>query len=212
VSRRFLLVGLTGGIASGKSTVAEVFRRLGAVVIDADRLAREVVAPGEPALAEIVREFGPDVLQADGTLDRKRLGAIVFGDAERRRRLEAITHPAIRARLQARLQALADEGFEGLVFFDAPVIVESGGHRAMDRLVVVVTDEATQLARLMARDGVGPEEAHVRIRSQMPLAEKARLADHVIDNSGDRAATEARTREVHAALARELAARRAAAR
>ena len=203
MSRRFLLVGLTGGIATGKSTVADIFRRLGAVVIDADRLARDVVAPGEPALAEIGREFGPDVLHPDGTLDRKRLGAVVFGDAERRRRLEAITHPAIRARFQARLQALADEGFEGLVLFDAPVMIESGGHRAMDRLVVVVADEATQLARLMARDGIGREEALSRIRSQMAVAEKARLADHVIDNSGERAATEARTREVHAALMRE---------
>lgn len=212
MSRRFLLVGLTGGIATGKSTVADIFRRLSAVVIDADRLARDVVAPGEPALAEIGREFGPDVLHPDGTLDRKRLGAVVFGDAERRRRLEAITHPAIRARFQARLQALADEGFEGLVLFDAPVMIESGGHRAMDRLVVVVADEATQLARLMARDGIGREEALSRIRSQMAVAEKARLADHVIDNSGERAATEARTREVHAALMREAAGRRAAAR
>ena len=207
MSRRFLLVGLTGGIATGKSTVAGVFRRLGAVVVDADRLAREVVAPGEPALAEIAREFGPKVLQPDGTLDRKRLGAIVFGDAGRRRRLEAITHPAIRARFLARLQALTDEGFDGLVVFDAPVMIESGGYRAMDRLVVVVTDEATQLARLMARDGISRGQALDRIRSQMPLADKARLADHVIDNSGDRAATEARTRAVHAALVRELAAR-----
>jgi dephospho-CoA kinase len=205
--RRFLLVGLTGGIATGKSTVADVFRRLGAVVIDADQLARDVVAPGEPALAEIAREFGPGVLQPDGTLDRKRLGAVVFADADRRRRLEAITHPAIRARFQARVQALADGGFEGLVLFDAPVMIESGGHRTMDRLVVVVTDEATQLARLMARDGIARDEALGKIRSQMPVQEKAKLADHVIDNSGDRAATEARTREVHGALLRELAAR-----
>lgn len=212
MSRPFLLVGLTGGIATGKSTVAEVFRRLGAVVIDADQLARDVVAAGEPALAEIAREFGPDLLQADGSLDRKRLGAIVFGDAGRRRRLEAITHPAIRARFQARLQALADEGFDGVVLFDAPVMVETGGHRLMDRLVVVVTDEATQLARLMARDRIDRDEALRKIRSQMPVGEKAKLADHVIDNSGDRAATEARTREVHAALVRELAARRAAGR
>jgi dephospho-CoA kinase len=212
VSRPFLLVGLTGGIATGKSTVADVFRRLGAVVIDADQLAREVVAPGEPALAEIVREFGPDVLRPDGALDRQRLGAVVFGDAERRRRLEAITHPAIRARFAARLQALADEGFDGLVLFDAPVMIETGGHRMMDRLVVVVTDEATQLARLMARDGIGRDEALAKVRSQLPVAEKAKLADHVIDNAGDRAATEARTRAVHAALLRELTARRAAAR
>ena len=207
MTRRFLLVGLTGGIATGKSTVSAMLRRLGCVIIDADVLAREVVAPGEPALAEIVREFGPAVLQPDGTLDRKALGAIVFGDADRRRRLEAITHPAIRARFAARLAALEAEGFDGIVVFDAAVIVESGGHRMLDRLIVVVTDEATELGRLVARDGIDVAEARRKIASQMPLTEKAKLADHVIDNSGDRAATEAQVRRVHAALRADLAAR-----
>jgi dephospho-CoA kinase len=207
VSRPFLLVGLTGGIATGKSTVAAMFRALGCVVIDADLLAREVVEPGEPALAEIAREFGPGVLQADGRLDRKALGTMVFADGERRRRLEAITHPRIRERLTRRLEELIARDFRGLVVFDAPVIVESGAGRTMDRLVVVAADESSQIARLMARDGIGREAALQKIRSQMPLAEKARLAHHVIDNSGDRAATEARVREVHAALLRELAAR-----
>jgi dephospho-CoA kinase len=207
VTRRFLLVGLTGGIATGKSTVSEMLRRLGCVIIDADVLAREVVAPGEPALAEIVREFGPAVLQPGGTLDRKALGAIVFGDADRRRRLEAITHPAIRARFAARLAALEAAGFDGIVVFDAAVIVESGGHRMLDRLIVVVTDEATELRRLVARDGIDEEEARRKIASQMPVAEKAKLADHVIDNSGDRAATEAQVRRLHAALRADLAAR-----
>jgi dephospho-CoA kinase len=206
VSRRFLLVGLTGGLATGKSTVSEILRRLGCVVIDADLLAREIVEPGQPALAAIAREFGPDVLQPDGTLDRKRLGAIVFADPARRRRVEAITHPAIRDRFQARLAELEAQGFEGLVIWDAPVMIESGGHKAMDRLVVVVTDAATQRARALGRDG-DPADAERKIASQMPLADKAALADHVIDNSGDRAATEARTREVHAALLADLRAR-----
>ena len=140
MSRRFLLVGLTGGIATGKSTVSEILRRLGAVVIDADRLAHEVVEPGQPALAAIVQEFGREVLRADGTLDRKRVAAIVFADPERRRKLEAITHPAIRDRFLARLAELEAQGFEGLVFWDAPVMIEAGGHKAMDRLVVVLTD------------------------------------------------------------------------
>jgi dephospho-CoA kinase len=204
--RRFLLVGLTGGIATGKSTVAGMCRALGAEVIDADQLAREVVQPGEPALAAIVREFG-DVLQPDGTLDRKKLGAIVFNDTPRRKRLEAITHPAIRERFLARLQALQADGFEGLVFFDAPVMIESGNYRNMDRLVVVVTDEATQRARLMARDGMTTPEATARMATQMPVTDKAKLADYVIDNSGDRAATQARAREVVAALLAELRAR-----
>jgi dephospho-CoA kinase len=205
-TRTFLLVGLTGGIATGKSLVDAVLRELGAVIIDADVLAREVVEPGEPALAEIVAEFGPGVVGPDGRLDRKALGAIVFADPERRRRLETLTHPRIRERFAARLEALGADGFGGLVFFDAAVMIESGNYRNMDRLVVVVTDEATQLARLMARDGIGRDEALRKIRSQMPLAEKAKLADYVIDNSADRAVTEARAREVYAALLADLAA------
>jgi dephospho-CoA kinase len=203
VTRRFLLVGLTGGLATGKSTVSDVLRRLGCVVLDADVLAREVVEPGEPALAAIAAEFGPGVLRADGTLDRKQLGAIVFADPARRRRVEAITHPAIRERFLARLAELEAQDFAGIVVWDAPVMVESGGHQAMDRLVVVVADPATQRARALARDG-DATDAERKIASQMPLAEKARLADYVIDNSGDRAATESRTREVHAALLTEL--------
>jgi dephospho-CoA kinase len=203
VTRRFLLVGLTGGLATGKSTVSEILRGLGCVVLDADVLARDVVEPGQPALAAIAQEFGRDVLQSDGTLDRKRLGAIVFADPGRRKRLEAITHPAIRDRFQARLAELEAEGFEGIVVWDAPVMIETGGHKAMDRLVVVVADAATQRARARTRDG-DPADAERKIANQMPLADKARLADHVIDNSGDRATTEARTREVHAALLADL--------
>jgi dephospho-CoA kinase len=206
VSRRFLLVGLTGGIATGKSSVAEILKSLGCVVLDADTLAREVVEPGRPALEAIAREFGREVLRADGTLDRKRLGAVVFAQPERRRRLEAITHPAIRERFVARLAELEAQGFAGLVVWDAPVMIESGGHRQMDRLVVVVTDEATQRERAIARDG-DRADVERRIASQMPLGDKARLADYVIDNSGDRAATEGRTREVHRALLADLEAR-----
>lgn len=206
MTRRFLLVGLTGGLATGKSTVSDLLRRLGCVVLDADVLAREVVEPGQPALAAIAREFGADVLRADGTLDRKRLASIVFADPERRRRLEAITHPAIRDRYLARLAELEAQGFEGIVVWDAPVMIESGNYRGVDRLVVVITDAATQRARALARDG-DPADAERKIASQMPLADKAKLADYVIDNSGDPAATEARTREVHTALLADLRAR-----
>jgi dephospho-CoA kinase len=164
-----------------------------------------VVAPGEPALAAVVREFG-DVLTPDGALDRKKLAAIVFADPARRRRLEAILHPAIRERFVARLSALQAEGFDGIVVWDAPVMIESGGHTQMDRLIVVITDPATQRARLVARDG-DVADGERRIANQMPLADKAALADYVIDNSGDRAATEARTREVYRALLADLRAR-----
>jgi dephospho-CoA kinase len=208
VSRRFLLVGLTGGIATGKSTVTRTFQELGCVVIDADVLAREVVEPGEPAHRAIVDEFGPEVVLPDGGLDRKKLGAIVFAEPASRRRLEAITHPEIRARFTRRLEALEAEGFDGIVIFDAPVMIESGNYRNMDRLVVVATDATTQAARLQARDVIGDEEAQRKIGSQMPVAEKAKLADYVIDNSGDRAATAEQVRRVHEALRADLAARR----
>lgn len=206
--RRFLLVGLTGSIATGKSTVSDLFRRLGCEIIDADLLAREVVAPGEPALAQIAAEFGRDVLQPDGTLDRKKLGAVVFGDAARRKRLEAITHPAIRDGFLRRLAELEARGFDGIVLWDAPVMIESGGYKTMDKLVVVATDEETQSARLCARDGIDAAESARKIKSQMPVAEKAKLADYVIDNAGDLASTERQVREVHGALLRDLAARR----
>ena len=204
MSRRFLLVGLTGGIATGKSTVSEAFRRLGCVIIDADVLAREVVEPGEPAYPEIVAEFGRDVLQPDGALDRKKLGALVFADADKRRRLEAITHPRIRERFLRRVQELADRDFGGIAIFDAAVMIESGNYKTMDRLVVVVADPASQAARLRARDGTDEAEGRRRIASQMPLGEKAKLADYVIDNSGDREATLAEVVWVHQSLMREL--------
>jgi dephospho-CoA kinase len=208
--RPFLLVGLTGGIAPGKSTVSAMFRDLGCVIIDADVLAREVVKPGEAAYRDIVAEFGQDVVQPDGTLDRKRLGAIVFADPARRRRLEAITHPRIRQRFAEQLHELTALGFEGIVIFDAPVMIESGNYRNMDRLVVVATDEVTQRERLRERDGVDEGDAERKMASQMPVADKAKLADYVIDNAGDRSATEAQTQRVHAALLAESRARRAA--
>ncbi|HMH50583.1 MAG TPA: dephospho-CoA kinase [Candidatus Acidoferrum sp.] len=207
--RPFLLVGLTGGIATGKSTVDAMLRALGAVIIDADVLARDVVEPGEPALAEIAAEFGAGVLGPGGRLDRKALGAIVFADPDRRRTLEAMTHPRMRERLLRRIDELTAEHFRGLAFYDAAVLIESGSHLMMDRLVVVITDEPTQIARLMARDGIDRDEALRKIRSQIPLAEKAKLADHVIDNSGVPTATEAATGRVYQALLAELAAREA---
>ena len=203
--RRFILVGLTGGIATGKSVVSAMFAHLGARVIDADVLAREVVAPGQPAHAAIVAEFGPEVLQPDGYLDRKRLGAIVFGDPERRRRLEAITHPAVRQRQQRILSVLEEEEFEGVVIWDVPLLYETKSAGTMDRVVVVVADEPTQLARLMTRDGSAEADACARMASQMPLSEKAKQAHYVIDNSGTRAETEKRVREVHRALLKDMA-------
>jgi len=208
--KRFLLVGLTGGIATGKSTVSTMFAHLGAKVVDADLLAREVVMPSQPAHAQIVKEFGPDVLQEDGGLDRKRLGALVFADAQKRKWLEEITHPAIRVRQQRILSVYEEEAFEGIVIWDAALLVESGGAKGMDRVVVVTADPAAELRRLVERDGFSEEEARGRMASQMPLAEKAKVADYVIDNSGSRAETERRVREVYRALLDELKATLAA--
>ena len=143
--RRFLLVGLTGSIATGKSTVSGMFAHLGARVIDADLLAREVVMPGQPAYAGIVEEFGPEVVQDDGSLDRKALGAIVFADPAKRKRLEEITHPAIGLRQQRILSVLDEEAFEGVVIWDVALLFETGGAAKMDRVVVVYADPETEL-------------------------------------------------------------------
>jgi dephospho-CoA kinase len=205
--RRFLLVGLTGSIATGKSTVSRMFAHLGARVLDADLLAREVVMPGQPAYLKIVEEFGQGVVQEDGTLDRKALGAIVFAEPAKRKRLEEITHPAITARQHRILSVLDEEAFEGIVIWDVALLFETGGVAKMDRVVVVATDPETELTRLMARDGMAEADCRARIASQMPVAEKAKRAHYVIDNSGDRVQTERQVKGVYEALLGELAAR-----
>jgi dephospho-CoA kinase len=208
-ARPFLLVGLTGGIASGKSSVSRQLVELGCRLVDADLLAREVVAPNEPAWRAIVEAFGPDVAGPDGQLDRKRLGALVFADPARRKVLEGITHPAIATRRQAILAAWADEGFDGLVVLDIPLLFEVGASADVDRVVLVYAESAVQLARLVGRDGFDRDEAARRVASQMPLGEKVRQAHFVIDNSGTPEETAAQVRAVHAALLAEHRARRA---
>jgi dephospho-CoA kinase len=202
--RRFLLVGLTGGIATGKSTVTALLASPSVRVVDADALAREVVEPGTPAYARIVAEFGRDVLRPDGRLDRARVGQIVFPDPAKRKWLESVTHPVIRARFERIMADLEGQGFDGIVIWDAALLVESGGHKKMDKVVVVTTDPDTQLRRLMARDGSSEAAARARTASQMPLAVKARAGDYVIDNSGTREQTESRVREVYRALLEDL--------
>jgi dephospho-CoA kinase len=210
-SRPFLVVGLTGGIASGKSAVSRQLAELSCRVVDADVLAREVVRPGEPAWRAIVAEFGRDVLGPDGPLDRKRLGAVVFADPARRKVLEAITHPAIMARRQAILDAWAAEGFDGVVVLDVPLLIEVGAAAHVDRVVLVYAEREVQLERLMGRDGFDRAEAERRVASQLPLTEKVRHAHFVVDNSGAPEETAAQVRAVHAALLAEHRARRAAA-
>ena len=209
-SRAYFLVGLTGGIASGKSAATRQLAELGCRVVDADVLAREVVAPGEPAWRAIVEEFGRDVLGPDGRLDRKRLGAVVFADPARRKVLEAITHPAIMARRQAILDAWAAEGFDGVVVLDIPLLIEVGAAAHVDRVVLVYAEREVQVERLRSRDGFDRAEAERRLASQMPLAEKVRHAHFVVDNSGTPEETAAQVPAIHAALAAEHRLRRPA--
>lgn len=177
------LIGLTGGIATGKSTFAAALRALGCPVIDADRLARQVVEPGTPALAAIAAAF-PGVMGGDGRLDRKALGARVFGDDAARRRLEAITHPAIRAAMVAETARLGAAGHD-LVFYDTPLLYEVGLDEAMALVVVVWAPREAQLRRLERRDGLTAVEAEARLRAQLPVDEKAARADVVIGNADE---------------------------
>ena len=182
------VIGLTGGIASGKSTVSRMFQDLGARVVDADRLARRIVEPGRPAYRDIVRRFGRQVLKADGTLDRKRLGGQVFSDPRKLEQLNRITHPRI-AREARREIARHRASGASLVIYDAALLVENGWHRKLDGVVVVSVPEKVQRQRLMERDGLSRTAAMQRIHSQLPLSKRLKLADHVIDNSGSLAQT-----------------------
>ena len=175
------LVGLTGGIATGKSTFASALRALGVPVLDADQLARAVVAPGAPALAEVAAAFGPGVLDPDGALDRKAMAALVFADPAARRRLEAITHPAIRRAMEAALAGLEAAGHD-LAFYDVPLLYEVGLEGSVALVVVVHAPPEVQLARLAARDGLARGEAEARLAAQLPVDEKAARADVVVEN------------------------------
>ena len=195
-----LRVGLTGGIASGKSTVARIFRELGAHVLDADRIAREIVPPGSPALARIARAFGKEMLRPDGTLDRAALGSVVFSDAGKRRVLEGMLHPLILDEIDRRIDALEHDDPAGLVVVEAALILELGRQGEFDTLVVVWADEGQQRRRMIQRDNLSAEEAQRRLDAQMPLSEKRGRAQFVIDNSGDQAACRADAERVYGEL------------
>lgn len=178
-----IVVGLTGGVATGKSSVARLFQDCGAIVVDADVLAREAVEPGRPAWRDIVRVFGKKVLQSDRTLDRRTVGRIVFGNRAKLKQLSAIVHPRV-AREQNRLtREIARKEPDAVIIYDAPVLIEAGAHKRMDKIIVVVADQATQLKRLCNRSHFSRAEALRRIRSQLPLAQKIKLADYVIDGT-----------------------------
>jgi dephospho-CoA kinase len=192
-------VGLTGGIACGKSTVSAMFRARGAYVIDADQLAREALAPGSPGARAVARAFGRDVAPG-GVVDRVKLSALVFGHARRRKRLEAIVHPRVFAAERRIAREIAARDPDAVVVFDAALLIESGAHRRMDAVIVVSADQRTQVARLAARDGLSRAEALARIKSQAPLADKRRVADYVIDGRRSRADIRRDVARIHAEL------------
>lgn len=195
------LIGLTGGIASGKSTVARVLRGLGATVIDADQLAREIVEPGRPAWHD-VQERWPGVIAPDGTIDRKALGEIVFSDPAARAELNAITHPRI-AEAGAKLADEARARGEAVAYYEAALLVENGLADAFDGLVVVSIPLELQRIRLMTRDGLDAAAADARLAAQLPLEEKVRRATHVVDNAGAPEATRAQVEALHRAFLAE---------
>ncbi len=195
--------GLTGGLASGKSTVAARLRASGVPVIDADQVAREVVQRGSEGLAEVVKAFGEGVLTETGDLDRQKLASIVFGDDKARKRLNAIVHPRVAMTSAAKVAALGQEGVT-LACYEAPLLVENGLADAFRPLVVVAVSEDVQVQRAMARDRSTESEARARIAAQLPLAAKVKAADYVIENNGDKEAVERRTDEVLAAIKRSV--------
>ncbi|XP_043911056.1 dephospho-CoA kinase domain-containing protein [Protopterus annectens] len=198
------LVGLTGGIASGKSTVATILRELGCPVIDADIIARQVVEPGTPAHQLIVQYFGTEILLENGQINREMLGNIIFSDEEKRRRLNSITHPAV---LQMMLKQILKYFFLGYryVILDVPLLFETNKLRKLlKRTVVVYCDPQTQISRFMRRNNFSRAEVDKRLSTQMPLEEKRKLANHVIDNSGDLENTRRQVLQLHSRLEESL--------
>lgn len=178
-----LWIGLTGGIASGKSTVSDLLRARGFPIVDADQLVRELSQVGMPALSEIRDAFGPTVFAKDGSLDRKHLGELVFKNPDKRRELEKILHPKVRQLAFDRRQSLAAAGIKA-AFYDVPLLFEQNMQAMFDRTVVVHCRRELQLQRIMQRNGISQEEAELRLNAQLPLNEKARIADDVIENGG----------------------------
>ncbi len=178
-----ILVGLTGGVATGKSTVAKMFKQDGAAVINADLLARQVVEPGKPAWRAIVKLFGKIVLNLDRSLDRQALGSIVFHNPKKRRQLERIIHPRVAREQQRLVRRIAKGKPRVVVIYEVPLLFEAGVDKRVDKIIVVTVDRNTQIARLKKRNGLSRAEALRRIRSQMPLAKKIQRADHVLNGT-----------------------------
>ena len=206
-----LKVGLTGGIASGKSTVSEAFARLGAKVLDADEVAREVVLPGKPAWTKLRHTFGSEFFHPDGRLNRNKLRRLVFADPEQRSRLNAIVHPEVMREIDFRFEQLTSSAEHAVVLVDIPLLIEVGVAHRFDKVVVVYANESVQVMRLMQRDGLSREEARQGLSVQIDLREKAKKADFVISNSGTPGETQAQVEKVWQELLELARARKPAA-
>ncbi|MCG6915917.1 MAG: dephospho-CoA kinase [Deltaproteobacteria bacterium] len=179
-----LKVGLTGGIASGKSTVSEIFASLGAQILDADEVAREVLLPGQPAWTMLRQAFGGEFFNADGTVRRKKLRKLVFADPEKRKQLDAIVHPEVMREINRRSETSSSSIQSGVLLVDVPLLLEVGVANRFDKVVVVYASERVQIKRLIRRDGISEEEAKQALKAQMVLKQKVEQADYVIDNNG----------------------------
>lgn len=195
-----LIIGLTGGIASGKSTVSRILKELGAEIVDADLVAKEVIKPHTDAWRELVAEFGREILNHDKTINRRRLGQRVFSDPEALKTLNRITHPRILSRIEDRIRRARDRGAQKVLVIDAPLLIETGMVPLVDEVWLVVVDPRTQIDRLMARDHFTFQEAANRLNSQMPLAEKMKYAHRVIDNQGSLEQTRRQLEELWAGI------------
>jgi dephospho-CoA kinase len=191
-----LLVGLTGGIGSGKSLVAQMFKQLGVHLIDADELAHWAVEPGQPALERIVESFGPEILNPDRTLDRVKLGRMVFDHPEKRELLNSLVHPYVFMEEERRRKEIAQKDPKAIVMFDAALLIETGSYQLMDKVILVTIDRRKQISRIMRRDGLSREEAVKRIDAQMPQSKKKRKADYIIDGGQSLKAVEDQVRRI----------------
>jgi dephospho-CoA kinase len=195
-----LRVGLTGGLASGKSFVGRALADLGCYLIEADKLGHEVMLPGGEAYDAIVREFGREILDPDARINRRKLGAIVFGDAERLKKLSSLVHPPVQKREEAAMAEIAGRDPRAIIVVEAAILVETGRYKDFDRLIVVTCAAAQQMERALERGSYSKEEVQARLARQLPLEEKLRVADYVIDTSGDKEATLVQVRNVYRSL------------
>ena len=191
-----VIAGLTGGIATGKSTVANIMAEAGAHVIDADRIAKDVVKKGLPAWKEITEYFGKEILGSDGEIDRERLGDVVFGSKDKLEVLNKIVHPRVFEEMAREMDEVKQRAPDSIVILDIPLLIETGLHKLLSNVILVYAPERIQLARLMARDNIPKEAALKRIRSQMPIEQKKAFANHIIDNSSEIEHTRIMTLEV----------------